>query len=157
MNTLYKKYIPFKPVKLAQRKWPGNVTTQAPIWCSVDLRDGNQALVEPMNLEEKLTFFSALVSMGFKEIEIGFPAASQVEFDFTRALIERGLIPPDVTVQVLTQARDHLIRRTYEALEGCDRAIVHLYTNISAFFRQVVYRTDLEGSSTWRKKGPGSW
>ncbi len=153
MNTLYKKYIPFKPVKLAQRKWPGNVTTQAPIWCSVDLRDGNQALVEPMNLEEKLTFFSALVSMGFKEIEIGFPAASQVEFDFTRALIERGLIPPDVTVQVLTQARDHLIRRTYEALEGCDRAIVHLYTNISAFFRQVVYRTDLEGVIHMAEKG----
>lgn len=139
------KYRPFKPLNLPGRKWPGRTLTRAPRWCSVDLRDGNQALVEPMNLEEKLSLFQALVQMGFKEIEVGFPSASQVEFDMVRALIERDLIPDDVTIQVLVQAREHLILRTFEALQGARRAIVHLYTNISPVFRQVVYCTDLQG------------
>ncbi|MEG1812608.1 MAG: 2-isopropylmalate synthase [Clostridia bacterium] len=145
MNPSYKKYIPFKPLALTQRKWPAARVDRAPTWCSVDLRDGNQALVEPMNLEEKLAFFEGLVSMGFKEIEIGFPSASQVEFDFARALIEQNMIPDDVTVQVLTQAREHLIRRTFDAIDGAKHVILHLYNNTSPFFRQVVYKTDVPG------------
>ncbi|MGI6236727.1 MAG: 2-isopropylmalate synthase [Candidatus Excrementavichristensenella sp.] len=149
------KYTPFKRTALPGRTWPDRVITQAPIWCSVDLRDGNQALPEPMDLDEKMAFFQELVRLGFKEIEIGFPAASQVEFEFTRALIERNMIPEDVTVQVLTQSREHLIRRTFQALEGCQNAIVHLYTNISPFFRQVVYRNTLEGVTQMAEKGAG--
>ncbi len=139
------KYIPFKPVPLKERRWPANQVTRAPVWCSTDLRDGNQALVDPMTFEEKLEFFLALVKLGFKEIEVSFPSASQVEFDFTRAVIERGLVPDDVSIQVLTQAREHLIRRTFEAIEGAPSAIVHLYINSSPFFRQVVYQAGRQG------------
>lgn len=115
---------------------------KAPIWCSVDLRDGNQALVTPMNLEEKLEFFKLLVRVGFKEIEVGFPAASETEFTFMRRLVEDKLIPDDVTVQVLTQSREHIIRRTFEALKGCGRAIVHLYNSTSVAQREQVFGKD---------------
>ena len=115
---------------------------QPPIWCSVDLRDGNQALVTPMSLEEKLEFFGLLVKIGFKEIEVGFPAASETEFTFLRTLIENNLIPDDVTVQVLTQSREHIIRRTFEALKGCKKAIVHLYNSTSVAQREQVFGKD---------------
>ena len=136
------KYRPFPTIDLPDRQWPNRTLTQAPRWCSVDLRDGNQALINPMNLEQKLRMFSLLVDIGFKEIEVGFPSAAAVEFDFTRTLIERGLIPDGVYPQVLTQARDHLIRRTFEALEGTPRAIVHLYNSTSELQRRVVFRMD---------------
>ena len=110
---------------------------KAPIWCSVDLRDGNQALIEPMGLEEKLEFFQLLVDIGFKEIEVGFPASSETEFDFIRALIERNMIPDDVTIQVLTQAREHIIRKTFEALKGVKNAIVHFYNSVSVAQRET--------------------
>lgn len=132
------KYSPFPPVRLKDRTWPDVVITKPPVWCSVDLRDGNQSLIEPMDLDRKLRMFKTLVDIGFKEIEIGFPSASQVEFDFARKLIEDNLIPEDVTVQVLTQAREHLIRRTFEALEGAPRAIVHLYNATAPVMRQTV-------------------
>ena len=139
------KYRPFQPIDLPDRRWPSNTITRAPTWCSVDLRDGNQALIEPMDAERKLRMFSLLVKMGYKEIEIGFPAASQTEFDFTRKLIEGGLIPDDVIVQVLTQAREPLIRRTFEALAGVKRAIVHLYNSTSMTQRRVVFGMDRKG------------
>ena len=132
------KYRPFAPVRLADRRWPDAVITQAPIWCSVDLRDGNQALIEPMDLARKMRMFEQLVKIGFKEIEVGFPSASQVEFDFVRKLIEEDRIPDDVTIQVLTQAREPLIRRTFEALAGAPRAIVHLYNATAPVMRRVV-------------------
>jgi 2-isopropylmalate synthase len=132
------KYRPFAPVRLQDRRWPDAVITQAPIWCSVDLRDGNQALIEPMDIDRKMRMFEQLVKIGFKEIEVGFPSASQVEFDFMRKLIEENRIPDDVTIQVLTQAREHLIRRTFEALEGVPRAIVHLYNATAPVMRRVV-------------------
>ena len=132
------KYRPFAPVRLQDRRWPDAVITQAPVWCSVDLRDGNQALIEPMDIDRKMRMFEQLVKIGFKEIEVGFPSASQVEFDFMRKLIEENRIPDDVTVQVLTQAREHLIRRTFEALEGVPRAIVHLYNATAPVMRRVV-------------------
>lgn len=132
------KYSPFAPVHLKDRTWPDAVITKPPVWCSVDLRDGNQSLIEPMDLERKLRMFKTLVDIGFKEIEIGFPSASQVEFDFARKLIEDHLIPEDVTVQVLTQAREHLIRRTFEALQGAPRAIVHLYNATAPVMRKTV-------------------
>ena len=113
-----------------------------PIWCSVDLRDGNQALIEPMSLEEKLEFFTMLVKLGFKEIEIGFPAASVTEYEFARTLIERNMIPDDVTVQVLTQAREHIIKRTFEAVKGAPRAIIHLYNSTSVAQREQVFKKD---------------
>src|SRR5215210_9357791 len=116
------KYRPFEPVRLTDRTWPDAVLTRPPVWCSVDLRDGNQALIEPMDISRKLRMFEALVNIGFKEIEVGFPSASQVEFDFVRKLIDENLIPADVTIQVLTQAREPLIRRTFEALQGARRA-----------------------------------
>ena len=153
MNESYKKYIPFKPVPLKTRKWPARTIQKAPVWCSVDLRDGNQALVEPMNLEEKLAFFDILVKMGFKEIEVGFPSASDVEYKFTRALIERKLIPDDVTIQVLTQAREHLINKTLEAVDGAANVILHLYNNTSPVFRQVVFITDMPGVIEMAEKG----
>ncbi|MFZ4506639.1 MAG: 2-isopropylmalate synthase [Fimbriimonas sp.] len=134
------KYRAFAPIDLPDRQWPSRTLTQAPRWCSVDLRDGNQALVEPMNIHEKLELFELLVQIGFKEIEIGFPSASQIEFDFVRTLIERNLIPSDVKVQVLTQAREHLIRRSFEALEGAENIILHLYNSTSATQRRVVFR-----------------
>lgn len=140
--TLMKKYRPYPTVGLKDRTWPDKTITQPPKWCSVDLRDGNQALITPMTLGQKVELFLLLVELGFKEIEVGFPAAAQVEYDFLRHLIENGLIPADVTVQVLTQAREHLIRRTFEALRGCPRAIVHVYNSTSTVQRKVVFRMD---------------
>ncbi|MDO4548952.1 MAG: 2-isopropylmalate synthase [Clostridia bacterium] len=145
MLTSYRKYTPYKSIALPRRKWPERRLDKAPDWCSVDLRDGNQALVEPMNAREKLEFFKALVSMGFKQIEIGFPSSSQIEYDFARELIKGGHIPSDVYVQVLAPAREQLIRRTFEAVEGAENVIMHLYNNTSPFFRQIVYHTDLAG------------
>ena len=136
------KYRPFPAIDLPDRAWPNRTIDRAPIWCSVDLRDGNQALINPMNLHQKLSMFSLLVEIGFKEIEVGFPSAAAVEFDFTRTLIDRGLIPQDVYPQVLTQARDHLIRRTFAAIEGAPQAIVHLYNSTSELQRRVVFGKD---------------
>jgi len=132
------KYKSFPPVRLTNRSWPDAVLSRAPIWCSVDLRDGNQALIEPMDIGRKLRMFDTLVKIGFKEIEVGFPSASQVEFDFVRRLIDDSLIPDDVTIQVLTQAREPLIRRTFESLRGAPRAIVHLYNATAPVMRRVV-------------------
>lgn len=134
------KYKPVEPFSFPQRKWANNSITKAPAWCSVDLRDGNQALEIPMNLQEKLEFFKFLVDVGFKTIEIGFPAASETEFEFTRKLIDDGLIPKDVTIQVLTQARPDIIKKTFEALDGAHRAIVHFYNSTSALQREVVFK-----------------
>ncbi|WP_286906965.1 2-isopropylmalate synthase [Clostridium sp. UBA1652] len=135
----FKKYKQYQNVELKERKWPSNLITKAPIWCSVDLRDGNQALRNPMSLEKKMEFFNLLVEMGYKEIEIGFPAASQIEFDFTRHLIENNLIPEDVTIQILTQARRELIEKSFEALKGAKKAVVHLYNSTSVAQRRVVF------------------
>jgi len=140
-----RKYRPTAPVDLADRTWPAKAITRPPIWCSVDLRDGNQALIEPMDAERKLRMFNLLVKMGYKEIEIGFPAASQTDFDFVRLLIEERRIPDDVTVQVLTQAREPLIRRTFESLSGAKRAIMHLYNSTSTTQRRVVFGLPREG------------
>ncbi|WP_304272514.1 2-isopropylmalate synthase [Pseudoglutamicibacter cumminsii] len=142
------KYVPFHEqitVDLPDRTWPDQKITKAPRWCAVDLRDGNQALVDPMDTDRKLKLFQLLVEMGFKEIEVGFPAASQTDFDFVRHLIDNGLIPEDVTIQVLTQSREHLIERTFEALDGVHRAIVHLYNSTSILQRRVVFRQDEDG------------
>ena len=127
----YKKYQRVPVVYMPEREWPNKEIQKAPIWCSVDLRDGNQALVEPMVVEEKIEMFSMLVKLGFKEIEVGFPSASQIEYDFLRQLVDRALIPDDVTVQVLVQCRKELIERTFEALQGIKRAIVHIYNSTS--------------------------
>ena len=140
----YKKYKRFETIKLKDRTWPDKVMTSAPIWCSVDLRDGNQALIEPMKIEEKVEMFQLLVDLGFKEIEVGFPSASQIEYDFLRLLIEENMIPDDVTVQVLTQAREHLIRKTFESLKGLDKAVVHIYNSTSILQRDVVFNKDKE-------------
>ena len=148
MNTKIdpsRKYRPFAPIALADRTWPSKSITAPPIWCSVDLRDGNQALIEPMDAERKLRMFELLVKMGYKEIEIGFPAASQTDFDFVRMLIEERRIPDDVNVQVLTQAREPLIRRTFESVAGAKRAIVHLYNSTSTTQRRVVFGLDRPG------------
>lgn len=131
-------------MEYAERKWPGRQIEKAPVWCSVDLRDGNQALIEPMGVEEKLEMFQLLVKLGFKEIEIGFPSASQIEFDFLRELVKRNLIPEDVSVQVLVQCREHLIERTFEALEGVKKAIVHIYNSTSTLQRDVVFHMSKE-------------
>jgi 2-isopropylmalate synthase len=139
------KYAPFQPIPIADRTWPSRVLTRPPIWCSVDLRDGNQALIEPMDAERKLRMFNLLVKMGYKEIEVGFPAASQTDFDFVRLLVEENRIPDDVTVQVLTQAREPLIRRTFESLRGAKRAIMHLYNSTSTTQRRVVFNLPREG------------
>jgi 2-isopropylmalate synthase len=139
------KYRAFASITLPDRTWPDAVLTRAPIWLSTDLRDGNQALIEPMDLQRKLTMFEMLVRIGFKEIEVGFPSASQVEFDFVRKLIEEGRIPGDVTIQVLTQARAHLIDRTFESLIGAERAIVHLYNAVAPVMRKVVLGMDEDG------------
>jgi 2-isopropylmalate synthase len=139
------KYRPFAPIGLADRTWPDAVLTAAPIWLSTDLRDGNQALIEPMDLPRKLRMFEMLLRIGFKEIEVGFPSASQTEFDFLRTLIEQDLVPDDVTIQVLTQAREPLIRRTFESLKGAKRAIVHLYNATAPVMRDVVLGLDQEG------------
>ena len=143
----YTKYVAYDkqvPFDYPERTWPGKRLQRAPRWCSVDLRDGNQALVNPMDSERKLRFWNLLVSMGFKEIEVGFPSASETDFDFIRMLIERELIPDDVTIVVLTQCREHLIRRTYEALKGAKRAIVHFYNSVSVLQREVVFRKNKE-------------
>lgn len=145
MKPGFEKYIPFQQIKLENREWPNNVITKAPIWCSVDLRDGNQALVDPMNMEEKLEFFHTLVDMGFKEIEIGFPSASETEYEICRELIEGNHIPDDVTIQVLVQAREHLIRKTFEAVKGAKNVIIHFYNSTSTLQRKVVFKTDMEG------------
>ena len=142
------KYQPYQSivrVDLPDRTWPTKTITQAPRWCAVDLRDGNQALIDPMSPERKRIMFDLLVRMGFKEIEVGFPSASQTDFDFVRSLIEDDLIPDDVTIQVLTQSREHLIARTYESIKGAKRAIVHFYNSTSVLQREVVFRTDVEG------------
>lgn len=145
MKPSYEKYIPFQQIYLPNRQWPNRVIEKAPIWCSVDLRDGNQALVDPMNLEEKLEFFHALCDIGFKEIEIGFPSASETEYEICRELIEGGHIPDDVTIQVLVQAREHLIKRTFEAIKGAKNVIVHFYNSTSTLQRKVVFHTGMEG------------
>ena len=144
----YNKYVAYDkqvPFDYPERTWPGKRLQRAPRWCSVDLRDGNQALVNPMDSERKLRFWNLLVSMGFKEIEVGFPSASETDYDFIRMLIERELIPDDVTIVVLTQAREHLIRKTYECLKGAKRAVVHFYNSVSVLQREVVFRKDKAG------------
>ena len=140
----YRRYQRVPVVNYPEREWPNKEIQKAPVWCSVDLRDGNQALVEPMVVEEKVEMFNLLVKMGFKEIEIGFPAASQIEFDFLRQLVERNLIPDDVMVQVLTQCREHLIERTFEAIQGIKKAVVHIYNSTSTLQRDVVFNMDRE-------------
>jgi 2-isopropylmalate synthase len=145
MPTAGEKYVAFKPVPLPDRQWPGKVITKAPIWCAVDLRDGNQALVEPMDSDRKTRMFKLLCEMGFKEIEVGFPAASETDFDFVRELIEQGMVPDDVTIQVLTQSRPELIERTFEACRGAKRAIVHLYNSTSTLQRRVVFGLGYDG------------
>jgi len=141
----YRPYHEVFSVELPDRTWPTKRITTAPRWCAVDLRDGNQALIDPMSPERKRVMFDRLVSMGYKEIEVGFPSASQTDFDFVRTIIEEGLIPDDVTIQVLTQAREHLIRRTYESIRGAKNAIVHLYNSTSILQRDVVFKTDKQG------------
>jgi len=141
----FDRYQPFVPLELPDRTWPDHKLTKAPRWCSVDLRDGNQALIDPMDPERKRRMFEAVVAMGFKEIEVGFPSASQPDFDFVRQLIEEDLIPDDVTIQVLTQCRQDLIERTYECLKGAPRAIVHFYNSTSILQRRVVFGLDQAG------------
>lgn len=145
MKNSFEKYLPFKQINLPDREWPNKVIEKAPIWCSVDLRDGNQALVDPMNLQEKLEFFKMLCDMGFKEIEIGFPSASETEYEICRELIEGNYIPDDVTIQVLVQAREHLIRKTFKAIEGAKNVIVHFYNSTSTLQRKVVFKKDMDG------------
>ena len=145
MEDISKKYKPFKPINLVDRSWPNNLLTEAPRWCSVDLRDGNQALIEPMGVEKKIRMFELLCNIGFKEIEVGFPAASQTDYDFVRILINEKKIPDDVTIQVLTQSRDHIIKKTFESLEGVKRAIVHFYNSTSTLQRKVVFNKDKKG------------
>ena len=139
------KYIPFVPIQMERRTWPDKQITAPPVWCSVDLRDGNQALIDPMNVEEKLELFHTLVDIGVKEIEVGFPSASETEFQFFRTLIEGGHIPDDVTIQMLVQARPHLIQRTFEAMAGAKNVILHFYNSTSTLQRKVVFHTDMEG------------
>ncbi|MBD7914037.1 2-isopropylmalate synthase [Clostridium sp. Sa3CUN1] len=140
----YKKYKKFQTIKLKDRTWPDKEIAKAPIWCSVDLRDGNQALINPMTVDEKIKMFNLLVELGFKEIEVGFPSASQIEFDFLRRLVDENLIPDGVKIQVLTQARQHLIKRTFEALEGVKEAVLHIYNSTSILQRDVVFNMSKE-------------
>ena len=144
-NLPIHKYAPFAPIDLPDRKWPSKVITEAPRWCAVDLRDGNQALIDPMSPARKLEMFELLVKMGYKEIEVGFPAASQTDFDFVRQIIEEDRVPGDVVIQVLTQAREHLIERTFESIRGAKQAIVHLYNSTSTLQRRVVFGQDRDG------------
>ena len=141
----WRRYRPFTPIELADRTWPARTITQAPRWCAVDLRDGNQALIDPMTPQRKLRMFQLLVEMGYKEIEVGFPSASQTDFDFVRQIIDEGHIPDDVVIQVLTQSREHLIERTFEAIRGAKQAIVHLYNSTSTLQRRVVFGLDRAG------------
>lgn len=145
MKRSFEKYIPFPGVPIADREWPSKRIEKAPVWCSVDLRDGNQALVEPMNLDEKLLMFNTLVSTGFKEIEVGFPSASETEYEIIRTLIEEDYIPDDVTIQVLVQAREHLIKRTFDAIRGSKNVIIHFYNSTSPLQRKVVFQKDMDG------------
>ena len=145
MAQAYEKYIPFQPISLPDRTWPDKRIEKAPIWCSVDLRDGNQALIDPMNLQEKLEYFHLLVDIGVKEIEVGFPSASETEFEILRTLIDGGHIPDDVTIQVLVQARPHLIQRTFEAIDGAKNVILHFYNSTSTLQRKVVFHMDMDG------------
>lgn len=145
MQKANKQYIPFQPVKMVNREWPDKVITKAPVWCSVDLRDGNQALVTPMQLDEKLLMFKTLVDIGFKEIEVGFPSASETEYEILRTLIEGNYIPDDVTVQVLVQARAELIKKTFEAVKGAKNVIIHFYNSTSTLQRKVVFKKDMDG------------
>ncbi len=149
----YSRYRKNPVVDYPEREWPNKEITKAPIWCSVDLRDGNQALIDPMVVEEKIEMFQFLIGLGFKEIEIGFPAASQIEYDFLRQLIDRKLIPDDVVVQVLTQCREELIDRTFEAIEGCKQAVVHIYNSTSTLQRDVVFHMDREHITEIAVKG----
>lgn len=149
----HRKYKPFATVDIKDRTWPDQVISEAPRWCSVDLRDGNQALIEPMSVEQKKKMFALLVEVGFKEIEVGFPAASQPDFDFVRSLIEENKIPSDVTIQVLTQARPELIQRTFESLKGAHRAILHVYNSTSIVQREKVFKTDKAGIVAIAKAG----
>ncbi|RAP33372.1 2-isopropylmalate synthase [Candidatus Marinamargulisbacteria bacterium SCGC AG-439-L15] len=144
MNNGSKKYIPYPKIDLPNRQWPNNTIQKAPIWCSVDLRDGNQALINPMTLEQKLTLFETLVTLGFKEIEVGFPSAAEVEFQFLRTLVEKNLIPEDVTIQVLCQCKEPLIKKTFDALKGVKKAIFHLYNSTSIQQRKIVFRKNKE-------------
>ena len=145
MNKSCEKYIPFEPISLPDRTWPNKRITAPPVWCSVDLRDGNQALIDPMSVAEKLELFHTLVDIGVKEIEVGFPSASETEYEFLRALIDGGHIPDDVTIQVLVQAREHLIKKTFEAIEGAKHVIFHFYNSTSTLQRKVVFHTDMAG------------
>ena len=145
INKSASKYKPFEPINIENRAWPNKSIKEAPMWCSVDLRDGNQALIEPMGEERKLRMFNMLLEIGFKEIEVGFPSASQTDFDFVRKIINENLIPEDVSIQALTQARPELIKRTFEALEGASRAIVHVYNSTSTLQRRVVFKSDEKG------------
>ena len=145
MNTNYNKYSPYPTVTIKNRQWPDNIIKKAPMWCSVDLRDGNQALVEPMDSIRKMRMFKQLVEMGFKEIEVGFPSASETDFNFVRELITNNKIPSDVTIQVLTQSRKSLIERTIESLEGCENGIIHLYNSTSTLQRKVVFKESMDG------------
>ena len=145
MDNPIDKYSAFKPINLANRKWPNNILKESPVWCSVDLRDGNQALIEPMGSERKDRMFALLCKLGFKEIEIGFPSASQTDYDFVRDLIENKKIPSDVNIQVLTQSREDLIKKTFESLKGASKAIIHFYNSTSTLQRKVVFDQDKDG------------
>src|SRR6185503_3385636 len=149
----YWKYKPYETVDLPYRTWPNRVVDRAPVWCSTDLRDGNQALVKPMDPTRKQRMFDLLVRLGVKEIEVGFPAASKADFDFVRQLVEEDRIPADTTIAVLTQARPELIERTYEAIDGAPRAIVHLYNSTSTTQRRVVFRLDKDGITSLAVRG----
>lgn len=140
----YERYKRVPVVDYPERQWPCKQIEKAPVWCSVDLRDGNQALIEPMVVEEKIEMFNLLIKLGFKEIEVGFPAASQIEYDFLRQLVERKLIPDGVVIQVLVQCREHLIKRTFEALQGVKKSIVHIYNSTSTLQRDVVFHKSME-------------
>ena len=153
MPMPFHRYRPYATVELPDRAWPDAVVDRAPIWCSTDLRDGNQALVNPMDIPRKRRFFDLLVRLGVKEIEVGFPAASKADFDFCRSLVEEALIPDDTTIAVLTQARPELIERTFEAVEGAERAIVHLYNSTSETQRRVVFRLDRDGITELAVRG----
>nr|MDA7554586.1 2-isopropylmalate synthase [Gammaproteobacteria bacterium] len=145
MDNPYKKYKPFSAIKIDNREWPSKTIGLAPMWCSVDLRDGNQALIEPMGPERKNRMFDLLCKIGFKEIEVGFPSASDTDFNFVRSLIEDNKIPSDVNIQVLTQSRSELIERTFESLKGASKAVVHFYNSTSTLQRRVVFNQDKEG------------
>ena len=143
--TKYNKYTQYKTVDIKQRDWPNNSLEKCPIWCSVDLRDGNQALAEPMDSDRKMKFFKKLIEVGYKEIEVGFPSASDTDFNFIRELINDGHIPDDVTIQVLTQSREELIIKTIDSLKGSKNAIIHLYNSTSTLQRKVVFKEDMNG------------